>query len=163
MDNRVEQLAAQFMHISDDVLAFVTPCPAHDWRLITREERWSVGVVCRHIARGFEVHPQLIARAASGAPMPTDYTWEMIHQSNAEQAREWADCTQEEVIALLQRHRDAAANTIRALSDAQLDRTVSFPIAGDTPITVQQIVEGMIDHPRPHLESIRATIAAQSP
>ncbi len=90
--------------------------------------------------------------------MPTDYTWEAVHESNAQQAREWVDCTKEETLALLQRHSNEAADVVRQLSDAQLDRTVLFPLAGDEPISTQQIVEAMIDHPRIHLESIRATV-----
>ncbi len=161
MSDRTQALAAQFEKNSHAVIIFAEQCSMDDWRLITDDERWSVGVVCRHIARGFEVHPQLIRQAATGQPMPTGYTWDAVHESNAQQAREWADCTKEKTLALLRRHSDAAADVVRQLSDAQLDRTTKSPL-DDVIVSVQQMVEGMIDHPRIHLTSLRATVGGQS-
>ncbi len=161
MSDRTQTLAAHFTQSSDAVIVFAERCSADDWRLITEDERWSVGVVCRHIARGFEVHPRLIRRAATGQPMPTGYTWDAVHESNAQQAREWADCTKEETLVLLRRYSDAAAGFIRQLSDEQLDRTTKSPL-DDVIVSVQQMVEGMIDHSRIHLRSIRATVGRQS-
>ena len=162
MSERAQTLAAQFERSSHAVIAFTERCSVNDWRLITEDERWPVGVVCRHIARGFEVHAELIRRAATGQPMPTDYTWDTVHKSNAQQAREWTDCTDEETLVLLRRHSDTAADVVRQLSDAQLDHTVFFPLAGDKPVSIQQIVEAMIDHPRIDLTSLRATFGGQS-
>lgn len=161
MSDRTQTLAAQLTHRSDAVIVFAEQYSVDDWRLITEDERWSVGVVCRHIARGFEVHPQLIRQAATGQPMPTGYTWGAIHESNAQQAREWADCTKEETLALLRRYSDTAAEIVRHLSDAQLDRTTKSPL-DDVIVSVQQMVEGMIDHPRIHLRSIRATVDSRA-
>ncbi|MGI8689157.1 MAG: DinB family protein, partial [Thermomicrobiales bacterium] len=161
MSDRTQTLAAQFTQSSDAVIVFTEQCSVDDWRLITEDERWSVGVVCRHIARGFEVHPQLIRQAATGQPMPTGYTWDAVHESNAQQAREWADCTREETLVLLRRYSDVAADVVLHLSDAQLDCTTKSPL-DDAIVSVQQMVEGMIDHPRIHLKSLRATIGRQS-
>ncbi len=161
MSDRTQVLAAQFEQNSDAVIVFAEQRSVDDWRLITEDEQWSVGVVCRHIARGFEVHPQLIRHAATGHPMPTGYTWDAVHESNAQQAREWADCTKEETLALLRCHSGTAADVVRQLSDAQLDRTTKSPL-DDVIVSVQQMVEGMIDHPRIHLRSIRATVGRQS-
>lgn len=157
MSERAQELAAQFEQSSRAVIAFAEQCSADDWRLVTEEERWSVGVVCRHIARGFEVHPQLIKQAATGRPMPVGYTWDAIHESNAQQAREWADCTQHETLALLHRYSNEAAAVVRGLSDEQLERTVMSPL-DNVLVSVQQMVEGMTDHPRAHLTSIQATV-----
>jgi len=162
VSKHAQTLAAQFERSSHAVIAFTERCSVNDWRLITEDERWPVGVVCRHIARGFEVHAELIRRAATGQLMPTDYTWDTVHKSNAQQAREWADCTEEETLVLLRRHSDTAADVVRQLSDAQRDHTVFFPLAGDKPVSIQQIVEAMIDHPRIHLTSLRATFGGQS-
>ncbi len=163
MRDRTEALAAQFEQNSQEVITFTENCSEDDWRLITEDEGWSVGVVCRHIARGFEVHPQLVRRAATGQPMPTEYTWDAVHESNAQQAREWADCTKGETLALLRYHSGEAVIVVRQLSNAQLDRTVLFPLAGDEPISTQQIVEAMIDHPRIHLKNIQATVRGSHP
>jgi len=161
VSKRAQELAVRFEQNSDAVIVFAERCSVDDWRLITDDEHWSVGVVCRHIARGFEVHPQLIRQAATGQPMPTGYTWDALHESNAQQAREWADCTKEETLGLLRPHSDTAADVVRHLSDEQLDRTTKSPL-DDVIVSVQQMVEGMIDHPRIHLRSIRATIGRES-
>ncbi len=160
MSERAQELAAQYAQNSQEVITFAEHCSLDDWRLITEDERWSVGVVCRHMARGFEVHAELIRRAATGQPL-TGHTWEAVHESNAQQAREWADCTKEETLTLLQRYSNEAADVVRQLSDAHLDRTVLFPLTGDEPIGIQLIVEAMIDHPLIHLKSIRATVSGQ--
>ncbi|MDQ6908536.1 MAG: DinB family protein [Chloroflexota bacterium] len=161
MSERAQELAVQFAQSSHAVIAFAEQCSVDDWRLITDEERWSVGVVCRHIARGFEVHPQLVQQAATGQPMPTGYNWDAIHESNANQAREWAGCTQQETLALLHRYRSEAVAVVRGLSDEQLERTVMPPL-DNVRVSVQQIVEGMTDHPRAHLASLRATVSRQN-
>lgn len=160
MSDRAQALATQFAQNSQEVILFTEHCSVDDWRLITDDERWSVGVVCRHIARGFEVHPGLIRRAATGQTMPTGYTWDAIHESNAQQAQEWAGCTREETVALLRCHSDAAADIVRQLSDAQLDRIEKSPL-GEEMVSVQEMIEGMIDHPRIHLKSIRTTESRQ--
>jgi hypothetical protein len=157
MSDRTEALTAQFAQSSQEVIRSAEHCSASDWRLITEDERWSVGVVCRDIARGFEVHLQLIQRAATGQPMPTGYTWDTVHESNAQQAREWVDCTKEETLALLRYHSGEAAVIVRQLIDDQLGRITKSPLE-DAMISVQQMVEGMIDHPRIHLKSLRATV-----
>ena len=54
-----------------------------------------------------------------------------------------------------------SADVVRHLSDTHLDRTVKSPL-DDVMISVQQMVEGMIDHPCVHLKSLRATVGRQS-
>jgi len=161
VSERAQTLAAQFERSSHAVIVFTERCSVNDWRIITEDERWPAGVVCRHIARGFEVHAELIRRAVTGQPL-TGHTWETVHESNAQHAREWANCTKDETLALLRHDSNEAAAVVRQLSDAHFDRTMLFPLAGDEPISTEQIVEAMIDHPRIHLESLRATVGGQS-
>jgi hypothetical protein len=88
------------------------------------------------------------------------YNWDGIHRSNAEQAREWADGSKEVAIDLLRRHSDTLANTLRSLTDAQLDHSSVSPLTGEQ-LTTAQFAEGMIAHARIHLTSARATVARQ--
>lgn len=160
MSERAEILAARFTQVRDEVIAFVEQCSEADWRAITNEERWPVGVVCRHIARGFEVHREFVRRASLGEPLPTGHTWDAVHASNAQQAREWADCTREETLTLLQCQSDEAARVVRQLSDTQLNRTAVFALAGETPVSAEWLVKVMIDHPCGHLQSVRTTVSS---
>lgn len=157
MSDRAEKLAQQFERASDEVRSFIEACPDAGWFAVTESEGWTVAAVCRHIVRGFEVHPHLIEMVANGQPLPTGYTREANDRSNAAQAREWAHSTKDETLALLGQHSEHAAAVVRALTDAQLDRTGTSPYLGDTPVSVTTFVEGMIAHPDEHLPSIRAT------
>jgi len=143
--------------VSDEVVAFTIACSDEHWRAITKDEQWPVCSVCRHIARGFEMHPQVIRLAANGELMPTGYTWDDIHRSNVEQARDWAAISKEDVLIPLRRYSGEAAAFIEGLSDEQLDQRTKSPLDAVI-VSVQEMTEGMIDHARIHLESIRATV-----
>jgi len=103
------------------------------------------------------MHPQVIRLAANGEPMPTGYTWDDIHRSNVEQARDWAAISKEDVLIPLRRYSGEAAAFIEGLSDEQLDQRTKSPLDAVI-VNVQEMTEGMIDHARIHLESIRATV-----
>lgn len=160
MSERAEALAAQVEAIGGAIIAFAEQCSVEEWRRITDAEQWQVGVVCRHIARSLEVYPAIIRRLVSGEAPPGNYNWDDIHRSNAEQAKEWADGSQDVAIALLQSHSNELANTLRPLTDAQLDRTSISPLTGEE-LTTEQFANGMIDHARIHLDSARAAVARQ--
>lgn len=158
MSERAETVAARVEEIVGEVVTLAEQCSVEQWRRITDAERWQVGVVCRHIARSLEVYPAIIRRLVAGEPPPGHYTWDDIHRSNAEQAKEWADSSKDETITLLQIHCGELANTLRPLTDAQLDRASISPLTGEK-LTTEQFAEGMIEHARIHLDSARATVA----
>lgn len=157
MSDRAARLAEEFEEVNGEVIAFAEQCSAEEWCRITDAEQWQVGVVCRHIARSLEVYPTIISRLVSGEATPAHYNWADIHRSNADQAREWANGGKEEAIKLLQIHSAELAQTIRPLTDAQLDRSSVSPLTGEE-LTTAQFIEGMIKHARIHLESARATV-----
>ncbi|MCA1670018.1 MAG: DinB family protein [Thermomicrobia bacterium] len=158
MSERAARLAEAFEEVNGEVVALAEQCSAAEWRQITDAEQWQVGVVCRHIARSLEVYPAIIRRLVSGEPPPTQYNWDDIHRSNAEQAKEWADGSKEETSKLLHVHSAALAQTIRPLTDAQLDHSSVSPLTGKQ-LTTAQFIEGMIEHVRIHLASARATVS----
>lgn len=162
MSERGEALAQRFERVRDDVRSFVEECPDSRWFAVTTAAGWTVAAVCRHIVRGFEVHPQFIELVANGQPLPTGYTREANDRSNAEQAQEWAYSTKDETLALLRQHGDHAAAIVRTLTDAQLDCTGTSPFLGDAPVSVTTFVEGMIAHPDQHLPSVRATAGIEN-
>ena len=157
MGERAQSLATGLARVSEEVVTFILQCPDENWRAITEAEQWPVCAVCRHIARALEVQPQIFKLAASGDPLPSGYTWEDIHRSNADQAREWAQISKEDVLVPLRRDADTAVAFVEQLSDTQLDHTTKSPLDSTT-MMVQQMVEGMIEHARIHLVSVQATV-----
>jgi hypothetical protein len=77
---------------------------------------------------------------------------------NAKHAREQANCTKAETLALHEKGAAAAAAALRALSDAELDRKGTV-LTGMPAMTTQQVVEGiLINHITDHMGSIRKTV-----
>jgi len=99
----------------------------------------------------------VIGLAANGHVIPSGCNWEDIHRSNAEQAQEWEVITKEDVLLPLRRYSGEAISFLNKLSDEQLDHRATSPL-DDATVSVRQMIEGMIDHARIHLASVRATI-----
>ena len=67
--------------------------------------------------------------------------------------------TKADAIDLLRRNSEAAANGIRALSDAQLDRAAAISLNADAPLTCQFFLEDHpVRHSYHHLARIRAAL-----
>jgi hypothetical protein len=80
---------------------------------------------------------------------------------NAQHAKEHAQCTKAETLELHKKNAAAAAAVVRALSDAELDRSGSV-LVGVPPMSTQQAVESiLIGHVNEHLGSIRAAVGAK--
>jgi hypothetical protein len=83
---------------------------------------------------------------------------DMLHEMNAKHAKEQANCTKAETLALHEKGAAAAAATLRALSDAELDRKGTV-LTGVPAMTTQQAIEGiLINHVTDHMGSIRKTV-----
>ena len=158
MGQRTSALADRFEQASRDIISAVEGCSDAEWRAITAGERWSVGVVARHVAEGHKAIAGLIQLAATGQPLP-GLTMEMLDQMNAEHARQHANCTKAETLELLRQNAALAGGLVRGLGDDQLDRTAS-PLGGMPATSVHQMIERiLIGHIKEHLESIRVAIA----
>ncbi len=124
---RAGVLASRLTQANDAVIAFVGQWSPANWRAVTQKEGWPVDVLCRPIAWVFETHRTLVEHAAASEPLPAGFTWELVHERNAQQAGEWADGLQEDTRVLLRQQGDDAVQTVRQLSDAQLQRATVFP------------------------------------
>jgi hypothetical protein len=83
---------------------------------------------------------------------------EELNARNAENALRFALAGKHEVFATLRAGSAAIAALVGGLSEAQLDRTVTF---GGRAWTVRQFVESIVaGHPQHHGESIRAAVGA---
>ena len=82
----------------------------------------------------------------------------MIHDMNAKHAKEHANTTKVVTLELLQTNGAKAAEAVRGLSDADLDRSGTV-LSGMPPMSAAQVIERiLINHVNEHMGSIRATV-----
>jgi uncharacterized protein (TIGR03083 family) len=157
MSARAESLAKQFETKAAEMTGAITKLSDADWKKVTSAEKWSVGVTAHHVAGGHEAILGIVKTIAAGQSIP-NFTMAMLDEMNAKHAREQAGCTKAETLALHAKGAAAAAAAVRALSDAELDRSGTV-LTGAPPMTTQQVVEGiLISHITGHLGSIRETV-----
>jgi hypothetical protein len=79
---------------------------------------------------------------------------------NAAHARDNDAATKEETLDLLRRNSAAAAEAIRALTDADLDRAASVSLYSGAPLTCQFVLEDhAVRHSYHHLARIQRALA----
>jgi hypothetical protein len=156
MSQRSQALAEQFEQGHRQMVATMERCSDAQWKSKTSGEQWSVGVVAHHVAQALEAVAGIVRMIATGQRLPP-LTMDDLHKMNAEHAKQYANVTKDETVALLRKNGAAAAGTVRGLSDEQLDR--SAPVLGGPLMTAQQLVEqGLIGHVKEHHGSIQATV-----
>jgi hypothetical protein len=157
MGAKAESLAKQFEAKVQEATALIEKLTDTDWKKVTSAEQWPVGVVAHHVAMGHEGISRIVKTVASGQPMP-HFTLEMLHQMNATHAKEYANCTKAETVALHKKNAATAATVVRGLSDAELAK--SGKALADAPaMSVESMVSGiLINHIDEHFGSIRKTL-----
>lgn len=160
MSKRAKALARRFAEANRELIATVEAIPKDRWRAYCSAEQWTVGVVAHHVASDHLILADVTGAIVSGdAPA---ITWEMLHQINAEHLEAHRDCTQAETLELLRSGGEKVASTLRALSDADLERTAVLPFLGERPVTAEQFIEqAVIGHIGMHLPSIQAVLASE--
>jgi len=157
MSARAESLAKRFEAKAAEMTGVIAKLSDADWRKTTEAEKWSVGVTAHHVAGGHEGILGIVKTIASGQSIP-NFTMAMLDERNAQHAREHAGCTKAETLALHEKGAATATAAVRALSDAELDRSGTV-LTGVPPMTTQQVVEGILtNHITGHLASIRKTV-----
>ena len=157
MSARAESLAKQFEGRAAELRDTIQQLTDAEWKKVTAAEKWSVGVTAHHAAGAHEAIADIVKAIATGQSLP-GFTMAMFDEMNAKHAREHANCTKEETLALHGKGAAAAAARVRGLSDAELDRSGTV-MAGMPAMTTQQVVEGiLINHVNEHLGTIRATV-----
>ncbi len=161
MSERAARLATELEQANGEVIAFAESCPADIWIAPCVDDGRTVAAVVRHVGGAYIAHMRLVQAVAADEPIPAMFgDWAVIHQGNAVSAEKYAHADRGETIASLQRNGANLAMTIRALTDAQLDRTAVVPIFDNGSRTTAQIIEGsVIAHPHGHLVGLRATVA----
>ena len=111
-----------------------------EWRTRLPGDGRTVGVVVHHVASMYPIEIELALGLAEGQAI-AGVTWDDVHKINATHAREHAEVTREEAIELLRRNSALAADAIRRLEDAQLDRAAPISLNADAPLTCQFFLE----------------------
>jgi uncharacterized protein (TIGR03083 family) len=155
-----EALAKQFEAKAQEATTVLERLSDADWKKTTSSEKWTVGVVAHHMAGAHEAIAGIIKTVASGQSMQ-NFTMDMLHDMNAKHAKEHANATKAETVALHKKSAAAAAAVLRGLSDADYAKSGSA-LAGMPPMSAEQIVGGILmRHIDEHLGSIQATTGSK--
>jgi uncharacterized damage-inducible protein DinB len=155
MSERARTLAHQLEQANHALIATVEGLSDAQWHTKTPGGGRSVGVVAHHVAVSHKTVAGLATAIAHGKPVPP-ITMEIINEGNAAHAAQHANCTKAETLALLRQNGGAAVATVRGFGDAELDRTVAFPMGT---MTVAQVVERVLtSHAQDHHGTIRRAI-----
>ena len=157
MGAKGEALAKQFEGKVQEATAVVEKLSDADWKKATSAEKWTVGVVAHHVAMSHEGITRIIKTVSTGQSVP-NFTMDMLNAMNAQHAKDHANCTKAETVALHKKNAAAAAAMVRGLDDAQLDRT-GMVLASMPAMSAAQFVErALIGHIDEHIGSIRAAV-----
>lgn len=156
MGSKSEALAKQFEAKADEALATLQRLNETEWKLVTEAEKWPVGVTAHHFAGVLGPIAAMIETVAAGRS--PDFDLSRLDEMNAQHARDFADCTRAETVALHRAGVTRAAAAIRGLSDAQL-ATGAPLMAGMPPMTAEELINlGLLAHADEHYDSIRRTV-----
>ncbi len=157
MRTRAQELARQLKALNDHLIALVTAADDEGWRRPTESEKWSVGVVARHVGATHYRIVELAKMMVAGQPLP-EVKEEAILARNEAQAVKHADCTKQEVQAILEKNGRALVDYVAGLSDAELERDAELPAFGGK-LTVRQLLETIVlESAGSHVQSLQSTL-----
>lgn len=158
MNKRSEALAARLEAGAAALAALAGTLSETEWNTRLPKDGRKVGVVVHHVASMYPVEIQLASLLASGQPI-TGVTWDIVANINRDHAKEHEGTARETTLALLKANSAAAAGSIRALNDEQLDRAATVSLNSDAPLTCQFFVEDhAVRHSYHHLAGIKAAV-----
>jgi hypothetical protein len=157
---RSEALAARLEHGARALARFAESLDDDAWTARVPGDGRKIGVIVHHVASMYPLEVQLALTLAAGQPVE-GVSWSDVHAMNARHAAEHDVVGRDETVALLRRNSAAAADAVRALTDAQLDRAAAVSLNANAPLTCQFFIEDhALRHSYHHLAGIRAALAA---
>ena len=157
MTQQAKELSERFRAFNDKINGFVEKCSNADWKIVCEKEGWTVGVVARHVAEGHYGVIGLVKMMIADKPLP-EINMTTVDQMNAAHAEEHADCTKEEVQAMLDKNGSSIVNYLASLSDEELSREVYFSLAGQNMTPIKIVDDIMITGCSEHLASMEAVM-----
>lgn len=163
MSKRAEDLAGRIEQGAAQLAALAEGLTEAEWQMPVPPDGRTVGVMMHHVASVYPLEVQIATQIAAGQNIE-GVTWQAIREMNAGHAHEHAHVTQRDTIALLRTNSQAAAQTVRTLTDEQLDRATLVSLYGDAPLTAQFFIEDhALRHSWHHLAKIRAALGSRAP
>jgi len=160
MTRRADAIADRLQEGANTLADLAATLTDAEWRVRLPHDGRTVGVIVHHVATMYPLEIELAQAVAAGKAI-TGVTWDAVHDINATHAREHADTTREEAIALLRRNSELAAQAIRGLRDDELDNAAPISLYYDTPLTCQFFLEDhAMRHGWHHTAGIRRALAA---
>src|SRR5919204_4521433 len=117
MSAKAEALAKQFEAKVQEATAVLDKLSDAEWKKVTAAEKWSVGVTAHHVAMSHAGIAGLLKSVASGQHKAS-MTMDDLHAMNAQHAKDFANVSKAETIALHKKNAAEAAAAVRGLDDA---------------------------------------------
>jgi len=157
-NQRANQLADRLIQGSDALAGFAKKLSASDWVRPVDGDGRTIGVVVHHVANMYPLEIELAQTLASGKPI-TEATMDVVDKMNAKHAQEFASVGKQETLDFLNKTSNAAAEAVRAFTDAELDNAATVSLNADAPLTAQFFIEDhALRHSFHHLAKIQKTI-----
>src|SRR3954471_85464 len=157
---RAEALAIRLERGAAALAALASNLSEAEWQTRLPKDGRKIGVVVHHVASMYPIEIQLASLLAAGRPI-AGVTWDAVDAINRDHAIENDNVTKEAALALLKTNSAAAAEAIRAFTDAELDRAAPVSLNSDAPLTCQFFLEDHpVRHSYHHLAKIKAAMAA---
>lgn len=154
MNTKGEALASKFEATINDFVSTVSALGDTDLQKKTPEEGWSVAATAHHAAISTSPLSEMVRSAATGSPMPS-ITTDQLNQGNAEHAKQFANASRDETLAVLRQVAGPVTEAVRGITDEQMARKATMPFGGE--MTAEQIIENvLIGHLAGHGASIEA-------
>lgn len=158
MNERANVLADRIEQGAKALAAYVEDISDVEWATVVPNEKRTVGVLVHHVASSYQVEVDLASLLASGKPIK-GVTWDVIDGINDDHAREYAQVNKKDVVKLLLANGKTAADRVKTLTDAELDRAAAVSLNSNAPLTAQFFIEDhALRHSFSHLDSIRKTL-----
>lgn len=158
MSQRAQALANRVEQGAQALASFVEGLSDTDWQTVCPDDGRTVGVLAHHVANMYPIEIDLTRVLASGQAIQ-GVTWDVVDQMNADHAQANAQMGKAETVALLRQNSRAAADAIRGLTDAELDRAAPVSLNADAPLTAQFFIEDhALRHSFHHLDTIKRAL-----
>lgn len=160
MSARAEALAKRIEEGAANLAAYAEKLSDDDWKRSVAAERDGrpVNVIVHHVASVYPIEIELAQAIGSGKSL-SHVTWDVVIKMNADHAKENADASKADALALLRKNSSEAAAAVRQMTDEQLDTAAPFGLSFDAPVTAQFVIEDhALRHSWHHLARIKQTL-----
>ena len=158
MSQRADALASALEQGARALADFAGALTDEQWQTPVGKDGRKVGVIVHHVAIVYPLEVQFARSVAQGEP--AGITMAAVNEMNAGHAHDNDGVSKEETLKLLADNSAAAAESIRSITDAELDSAAPVAFYGNAPLTCQFVLEDhAVRHSYHHLAKIRAALS----